>query len=143
MKRYFFLLWIFSFSLLFGQDSAQTPEKAPNPWEHPFFPDSSEQQASGGEGENFGSKFVRMLVILGFLVGFMILAAWMLRRMMRTRVDQLNTSSSIKVLETRALSSRSTLYLIEVEGQTLLIAESPTMVSHVASLERSSQETPR
>lgn len=144
MKRYLliplFFLQVLSFSFLFGQDS--TPENTSNPWDSPLFSDSARGQPNMDRegGESFEAKFVRMLVILGLLIGFMVLAAWALKKMMKTRVEQLNTASSIKVLETRALSPRSSLYLIEVEGKTLLIAESPTMVSHVASLDVSSQE---
>ena len=70
-----------------------------------------------------------MIFILALLIGFMILAAWALKRMMKSKMTQLNTGSSIKILETRYLSPRATLYLIEIQGQNVLIAESPTVVS--------------
>lgn len=146
MKRYFlvlvFFLQAFNSSFLFSQHS--TSDHPSNPWENPLFSGSSQEHPTAyQEGETFQSKFVRMLVILALLIGFMILAAWTLKRMMKTRVNQLNVASSIKVLETRTLSPRSTLYLIEVEGQNFLIAESPNMVSHLASFDVSSHEMPR
>ena len=83
----------------------------------------------GEETESFEAKFFNMLFILALLIGFMILAAWALKRMMKSKMTQLNTGSSIKILETRYLSPRATLYLIEIQGQNVLIAESPTVVS--------------
>lgn len=87
------------------------------------------------EEDSFESKFIRMLVILGFLIGFMILSSWILKKMMRSRVQQMNTSSDIKLYETRPLSPRCTLYLVEVEGRRLLIAESPSNITHIASFD--------
>lgn len=86
------------------------------------------------DSDTFQSKFMNMLLLLGLLIGFMLLASWMLKRMTKTRVTQLNQASSIKVIETRYLSPRSTLYLLDVQGQSLLIAESPMGVAHLASL---------
>ena len=88
----------------------------------------------GHESDTFQSKFLNMLFILALLIGFMLLASWALKRMMRTKVTQLNTGSSIKILETRYLSPRATLYLLDVDGHKLLIAESPTTVTHLKGL---------
>ncbi len=84
--------------------------------------------------EGFQAKFFKMLVVLGLLIGFMLLASWALKRMMKSKVAQLNTASGIKVLETRYLSPRATLYLIEAQGKIFLIAESPSNVTHLAAL---------
>ncbi|MFI0435653.1 MAG: FliO/MopB family protein [Parachlamydiaceae bacterium] len=83
------------------------------------------------EAESFEKKFFNMLIVLGLLIGFMFLASWALKRMMKSKLSHLNTGSAIKLLETRYLSPRATLYFIEIEGQTLLIAESPTAVTHL------------
>lgn len=85
------------------------------------------------EQDNFQAKFLNMLFILTLLIGFMILASWVLKRMMKSRITQINQSSAIKVLETRQLSPKSALYLVEVEGRIILIAESGTSVNHIAS----------
>jgi len=85
------------------------------------------------ESDTFQAKFLNMLFLLALLIGFMILASWALKRLMKTKIGQLNTASNIKVLETRYLSPRTTLYLIEIHDQAILIAESPTAVSCVAT----------
>ncbi len=94
---------------------------------------------------DFQAKFFNMLFILALLIGFMILASWALKRMMKTKMTQLNTASNIKVLETRYLSPRATLYLVEVQDKTFLIAESPTSIAYLASFpleEESSRSAP-
>lgn len=108
-------------------------QHSPSPWE-------IEQEKPGiyvdhveHEADTFQAKFLNMLFILGLLIGFMILASWTLKRMMKSRVSQLNVGSSIKISETRSLSPRSALYLIEVHGQHILLAESQTAVTHLGS----------
>ena len=56
------------------------------------------------ESDTFQAKFLNMLFILALLIGFMILASWALKRLMKTKINQLNTTNNIKVLETRYLS---------------------------------------
>lgn len=86
------------------------------------------------ESDTFEAKFFNMLLILGLLIGFMILASWALKRLMKTKLTQMNTGSHIKVLETRYLSPRATLYVVEVQNQAFLIAESPTSVTYLTTL---------
>ena len=85
------------------------------------------------ETDSFETKFLNMLFVLGLLIGFMILASWALKRMMKSKITHLNTASSIKILETRYLSPRATVYLIEVQDRSFLIAESPTAVTYLGA----------
>lgn len=87
----------------------------------------------GHEKDDFQSRFIHMLTLLVLLIGFMILASWALKRMMNSRVTQINQSSVIKVIETRHLSPKATLHLVDINGETVLIAESPSSVTHIAS----------
>lgn len=87
------------------------------------------------QADNFQGKFMNMILILVLLIGFMILASWSLKRMMKSRLTQINQNSLIKVLETRQLSPKSTLYLVDIEGKTFLIGESPSSLSHLATLD--------
>lgn len=97
---------------------------------HDIWPHSAGDRKS----DSFESKFFNMLFILGLLIAFMLLASWALKRMMKSKMTHLNTGSSIKVLETRYLSPRATLYLVEIHNQNFLIAESPTSVTYLATL---------
>lgn len=88
------------------------------PEEAPVVPDES----------RFLGEFFYMLLMLSILIGAVFLTSWFLRKMVNTRIEQQNASSSIKILERRALSQKTTLYVVEVEGEVHLIAESPTNV---------------
>jgi len=85
------------------------------------------------EGDNFQAKFLNMLFILSLLIGFMILASWLLKRMMKARITQINQASYIKVLETRQLSPKSTLYFIEIEEERVLVGESQAGLHLIAA----------
>lgn len=89
------------------------------------------------QDNRFLAEFFYMLLMLGMLIGVVIFASYMLRRMTSTRIESLNTTSSIKILERRALSQRSQIYLVEIEDKKYMIAESPTAIT---ALEVASQE---
>lgn len=79
----------------------------------------------------FMAEFIYMLLMLGLLIGVVLFASWLMKRMVNTRLSQLNESSNIKVLEKRTLSPKSSLYLLEIEGKTVLIAESGTHITQL------------
>ena len=101
---------------------------------YPDYSETPRTEPIERESDSFQRKFFNMLFILGLLIGFMILASWALKRMMKAKITNLNTSNTIKVLETRYLSPRATLYLIEIQNKNFLIAESPTNVTYLASI---------
>lgn len=119
-------------SITNSENSILTPpnEDPVNPWLY-----NAEK-----EPDNFQAKFLNMLFILALLVGFMLLASWMIKRMMRTRLNQVNVTSLVKILETRPLSPRSTIYLLDVNGQGLVIAESQMGVTHLATFPLEKEE---
>jgi flagellar biogenesis protein FliO len=97
------------------------------------------------ETDNFQAKFINMLVMLALLIGLMLLASWFLKRMMRTRLNQMNTSSSIKILETRYISPKTTIHLLDILGKGIVIAESNTGANYLTEIsldEESSDEEP-
>lgn len=121
MYRYIFLFIFFFKSALFSADPV------PDPFVDPF--SIQETPPPVYEDSNkFLAEFFYMLVMLGLLLGVVLLASWFLKRMVNTRYDQLNTTSSIKVLERRALSPKTSLYLISCDEEEYLIVESPTSV---------------
>lgn len=90
-----------------------------------YFPFPLEKELELREDEDrFFYQFIKMLGTLGLLIGFMLFASWFLKRLLNTRVQQMNTTSYIKVIERRALSNKSSLYLVEVQGKTFVVGES-------------------
>lgn len=88
-----------------------------------------------GEGDDrFFQEFMNMLTTLGLIVATIFVISWFLKRMVNTRIQQANTSSVIKILERRALSPKSALYLIEINSKQLLVGETPTGVATLLEL---------
>lgn len=77
---------------------------------------------------HFMGEFFKMLLILAALITLMYFIAWYMKRMTTVRIDQYNDSSSMKILERRQVSQRTTLFLMEIEGEKIVMAETPTSV---------------
>jgi flagellar biogenesis protein FliO len=90
-----------------------------------YFPFSLDKEMPEREDEDrFFYQFMKMLGMLGLMVGLMLFASGFLKRLNSTRVEQINTSSHIKIIERRALSNKSSLYLVEVHDKTFVVGES-------------------
>lgn len=81
---------------------------------------------------DFEGKFMQMIWFLGGIIAFMLLASWFVKKMSRNRIEQLNAQSSIKVLESRVLSTRSSIYLLEIMGKGILVAESHSGINMIS-----------
>ncbi len=84
----------------------------------------------------FPHYFRRMLLSLGLLVGLLILTVWALKRLMRSREKEINEQKKIKIIEKRVLSSKSLLYLVEVDGERVLLSESHLEIRPLKALEK-------
>jgi len=87
--------------------------------------------------ESYETAFMKTVVALVGLLLLIFLTVWMLKKISRGRISSFNYQKSIKVLEKRPLSPKSILYLVEVSGKQVLIAESQFEVRAVATLESS------
>jgi flagellar protein FliO/FliZ len=83
--------------------------------------------------EEVGMQLVYMFLCL---IGLLVLAyfsVWFLKRLFQNRIARGNATQSIKILEKRMLSPKSVLYLVEVEGRKVLLAESHLEIQHLKS----------
>ncbi|NGX53687.1 MAG: hypothetical protein K1000chlam4_00404 [Chlamydiae bacterium] len=87
-----------------------------------------------GPSFNYWGEFVNMLVTLGIIIVMVIASVWILKRIMRSRMRNLNHSTGIKLLERRSLSSKSSLYLVDILGKAVVISESPAGVQLITEL---------
>ena len=85
--------------------------------------------------ESYETAFIKTIVVLVGLLVLVILTVWMFKRISNGRVRSFNKLISVKILEKRPLSPKSMLYLIEVSGKQVLIAESQLEVRTVATLD--------
>jgi len=92
----------------------------------PLFADDTINEITAKEGQsyNYWSEFVNMLVTLAFVLILIFATVWLLKKIMRSRFQTMNRSNGIKILERRPLNPKASLYLIEVLGKGVVIAES-------------------
>lgn len=80
--------------------------------------------AKEGQSYNYWSEFVNMLVTLAFVLILIFVTVWLLKKIMRSRVQTMNRSNGIKILERRPLNPKASLYLIDILGKGVVISES-------------------
>ncbi len=133
MKRIISLL-LLSFIVmnsLFAADGVETTPKhetsATKKPVEPFYPAAEAEEVTKEEGNlgGFFGELVNMFFVLGFIIAAMLIIAWVLKRLLNTRLQQMNTTSPIKILERRSLTPKSAVYLLEIHGKGIIIGETP------------------
>jgi len=105
-------------------------------WGEPLLPEETPPSSPSYEG-----AFMKMLLTLLGLLILIFLTFWLFRRMAHGRLKAMNFNRDIKILERRPLSAKSMLYLIEIKGKCLLIAESQLEVRTLTTIEEVSSES--
>jgi len=83
----------------------------------------------------YEGAFLKMfLALIGLIVGIF-LTVWLLKKIGQGRWAG-GGNKSIKIVEKRPLSPKTMLYVIDVDGQQSVIAESHLEVKHLMSLEK-------
>jgi|GEM_PF-5012851 flagellar biosynthetic protein FliO len=80
---------------------------------------------------NYVSQFVNMLMTLGFVLALIFASVWLLKKIMRSRMQTLNRCNGIKILERRPLHPKASLYLVDILGKGVVISESPAGIQTV------------
>ncbi len=129
VKILFLFLWSFLPLIAVAQAPPSPTETSP-PIENtppPPPPTSMELQAQTSRPappvEDYGSAFFKMMSALVVLLLAIILVMWLFKSIARGKFRR-HTSSCIEIIERRPLSQKSMLYLIEVDGARILLAES-------------------
>lgn len=92
------------------------------------------------QNEKFYVEFFKMLLILAVVIAALMAVMWFVRRMASVRMTQMNRSSLLQIVETRPLSPKTTLYIMDVEGKRLIFAESHEGVTFLAETQPSRDE---
>jgi len=103
-------------------------EDAPAPTPPPAFPGEKLEEPNLSD-DRFFFNLMQMLTTLGLIIALLFFVSYFLRKLLSSRTQQLNVSSDIKILESRAISSKATIHLLEVQGKQITIAESHTGVT--------------
>ncbi|NGX41915.1 MAG: hypothetical protein K940chlam7_00189 [Chlamydiae bacterium] len=87
------------------------------------------KRAEQGGDSRFYQEFINMLFYLVGIIAFIVFFMWILKRMLTTRMQQVNETSSIKILERRSLTPKTTVYILTFFGKTVAITESTNGVT--------------
>lgn len=77
------------------------------------------------ETSRFFFEFMKMLGVLGMMIVVLLGISWYVKRMANQKVSKVNEESIIKIIDSRSLSTRSIIYLIEIEGKSIVVGETP------------------
>ncbi|HEV8052406.1 MAG TPA: flagellar biosynthetic protein FliO [Parachlamydiaceae bacterium] len=117
-----------------GLHKAKVPDfSPPTDLTGPVFPFEDIYGEPAPETNRFWSEVVNMMATLGLIISLILIVAWFLKRMLNTRQEQVNTTSIIKVIERRALSPKTVIYLLEIEGKSMVISESQNGVTYLTN----------
>ncbi|MDB6082026.1 MAG: hypothetical protein JWO53_1298 [Chlamydiia bacterium] len=73
---------------------------------------------------HFGELFVRMILMLLITLVLLFVLLWLYKRFVQGAIIAGGSSNRIQIIERRALSPKAGLYLIRIDNQEILIAES-------------------
>ena len=80
---------------------------------------------------DLSATFAKMLLTFVLLIVLLYGTYYVLRRLIRHRLQKGVGAPSIHVLEKKMISAKTMLYLIEVEGKKTLLAESHLEIKHL------------
>lgn len=86
---------------------------------------AEELPAPDADTNRFLFEFLKMIGVLGAMVIVLLIISNYVKKLTSQGYQKENADSLIKVIDRRSLSPRSMVYLLEVEGKTLLVGESP------------------
>ena len=83
----------------------------------------------------YEGAFLKMFLALIALIVGIFLTVWLLKKLSQGKWAGGNSNRMIKILEKRPLSPKTMLYIIDVDGQQSVIAESQLEIKHLMNLE--------
>jgi flagellar biogenesis protein FliO len=119
--------------LLFGADIPVVDPNAPPAMTPPIEPMTTPSPIDMVPG--YEGAFLKMFLVLLALVVGIFFTVWILKKLSQGRWAGGNSNRSIKIVEKRPLSAKTMLYIIDVDGQQSVIAESQLEVKHLMNLE--------
>lgn len=130
----FFLILSFHLLFSFNMFANEAVENQP-PIKNHF-----EIKAGDNDTDHFFNEFINMMTTLGIIVAIVFIGTWFLKKILNTRIEQLNTSSLIKVIERRPINPKTTIFLLEIKGQGVILAESTNGVTQLGHFDINDNE---
>ena len=83
----------------------------------------------------YEAMFMKTMLVLLSMLLFVAFCIWLFKKMNHGRLNQMNHHKTIKILETRPISPKTLLYLVEVGDRRILLSESQLDVRQLTTLE--------
>ena len=83
----------------------------------------------------YEGAFLKMFLALIGLIVAIFFTVWLLKKITQGKWSGGNSNRAIKIIEKRPLSPKTMLYIIDVDGQQSVIAESQLEIKHLMNLE--------
>lgn len=119
---------LFLMATFFMLPATLTPlpqDQMPQEFSEALKKDNLEELPVEEQTNRFLYEFIKMLIMLGGLIILLLAANWYVKRLGSQRDQKTNVESVIKIIEKRSLSPRSVVYLLEVDGKSILVGETP------------------
>lgn len=84
---------------------------------------------------DLGATFAKMMLTFGLLIFLLFGTYWVIKRLIRVRLQSGVGAPSIQVIEKKMISPKTMLYLVEVDNKKILIAESQLEIKRIESFE--------
>ena len=87
--------------------------------------------------------FIKMILTFLGLIALIIGSIWILKRILNAPFRQVSSQKTVKILERKGLSPKSTLYVVELYGKKIVFVESQAEVRKLMEIEERSSEESR
>ncbi len=97
-------------------------------------PEAIFQNATNLPPGDYGLAFVKMFLTLIALIALFAVTIWFIKRLIRAKLEKGSGTQMIEILEKKMISPKTMLYIIEVEGKRILLAESHLEVRSLSEI---------
>lgn len=98
-------------------------------------PQLQTEEVESPEDTKFIQEFLYMLFVLGVMVAALLGGTWAIKKMMQSKIEKQAEASSIRLMDQRPLTPRTTIYVLNVRGREITISESNNGVTYLGSRE--------
>lgn len=113
----------------FAEDPKVTPP--PNSTFDPTHEVIHDVEEFKAEPDSFMTQLTGMLTTIGILIGLILFFTWLLKKLLNNRLEQINSQSPIRILETRNISPKTAIHIVDVNGKQYVLAESVNGVTYL------------
>lgn len=82
--------------------------------------------------KDFTWELLNVVFALGLIIALLVAATWFMRKFMTGKMQQINETSVIKILDQRNISTRTSIYILEIYDKHIVVAETANSANAIA-----------